>query len=85
MIISELRYLQSVLQEVKELYCIHDNFKDVPMGEILTWACLNGAKFLSKESELGTITPGKRPGIVLVNNVDAEGCFTSESCSVRLI
>ena len=73
------------LDMVKELFCIHDNFKEVPMGEILTWACLNGARFLSKESELGSIAPGKRPGIVLVSNVDAEGCFTAESRSKRII
>jgi imidazolonepropionase-like amidohydrolase len=55
------------------------------MNEILTWACLNGAKFLAKEAEMGTLTPGKRPGIVLVENVDADGCFTSESRSRRII
>ena len=73
------------LDMVKELFCIHDNFVEVPMGEILTWACLNGAKFLSKEAELGSLTPGKRPGIVLVSNVDTDGCFTSESRSERVI
>ena len=73
------------LDMVKELYCIHDNFKQVPMNEILTWACLNGAKFLSKEAELGTLSPGKRPGVVLVENVDADGNFTAESRSRRLI
>ena len=73
------------LDMVKELFCIHDNFKQVPMNEILTWACLNGAKFLAKEAELGTLTPGKRPGIVLVEKVDADGCFTAESSSRRII
>ena len=73
------------LDMVKELFCIHDNFQQVPMGEILTWACLNGAKFLGKEQILGSLTAGKRPGIVLVDNIDAEGCFTAESRSKRII
>lgn len=73
------------LDMVKELFCIHDNFKDVPMNEILTWACLNGARFLSKDAELGSLTAGKRPGIVLVDNIDADGCFTAESRSRRII
>ena len=73
------------LDMVKELFCIHDNFKQVPMGEILIWACLNGAKFLGKEQVLGSLKAGKRPGIVLVDNVDAEGCFTTESRSKRII
>ena len=73
------------LDMVKELFCIHDNFKQVPMSEILTWACLNGARFLKKDAQLGSLTPGKRPGIVLVENVDADGCFTAESRSRRVI
>lgn len=73
------------LDMVKELFCIHDNFKQVPMSEILTWTCLNGAKFLKKDAQLGSLTPGKRPGIVLVENVDADGCFTAESRSRRVI
>ena len=73
------------LDMVKELFCIHDNFKDVPMNEILIWACLNGARFLSKEAELGSLTPGKHPGIVLVKNIDENGCFTAESRSERII
>lgn len=73
------------LDMVKELFCIHDNFKEVPMGEILTWACLNGARFLSKDNELGSIVLGKRPGLVLVSDVDADGCFTAESRSKRII
>ena len=73
------------LSMIKEIACIHENFPQVPMGEILTWASLNGAKFLSKEDVLGSLTPGKRPGIVLVKGLDAEGNVTKESTSERLI
>jgi hypothetical protein len=34
---------------------------------------------------LGTITPGKKPGIVLVDNIDAEGFVTLQSRSARII
>ena len=73
------------LDIVKELYCIHENFPEVPMNEILTWACLNGARFLAKDDVIGCLTPGKKPGIVLVRNIDAEGFVTKESCSERII
>ena len=73
------------LDMVKELACIHDNFPEVPMSEILKWACLNGARFLAKDDVLGSITEGKKPGIVLVKNIDAEGNVTKESVSERLI
>lgn len=73
------------LDIVKELYCIHENFPEVPMNEILTWACLNGARFLAKDDVMGSLTPGKKPGVVLVRNIDAEGFVTKESCSERII
>lgn len=73
------------LDIVKELYCIHENFPEVPMNEILTWACFNGARFLAKDDVMGSLTPGKKPGVVLVRNIDAEGFVTKESCSERII
>lgn len=73
------------LDMVKELVCIKQNFEEVPMNEILVWACLNGARFLSKEDTLGSIAPGKTPGIVFVSNVDEDGSFTSDSRSERLV
>ena len=73
------------LDMVKEMYCLHENFRDVPMNEILTWACLNGARFLGKEDKLGSIAVGKRPGIVLISDVDGSGCVTAMSRSRRII
>ena len=73
------------LDMVKEMYCMHKNFPEVPMGEILTWASLNGARFLAKDDQLGSIVPGKKPGIVRISNVDETGCVTADSSSVRVI
>ena len=73
------------LDIVKELACIHANFPEVPMAEILKWACLNGARFLAKDDILGSFAEGKKPGIVLVKNVDADGFVTEKSVSERII
>jgi cytosine/adenosine deaminase-related metal-dependent hydrolase len=73
------------LDMVKEMYCLHENFPQVPMNEILVWASLNGARFLSKDDVLGSLTPGKRPGLVFVSNLDCNGNFTAESRSERII
>jgi cytosine/adenosine deaminase-related metal-dependent hydrolase len=55
------------------------------MNEIFTWASLNGARFLSKEDVLGSLSVGKRPGIVLVSDLDADGCVTDSSTTRRII
>ena len=73
------------LSMIKEIACLHENFPEVPMGEIFVWACLNGARFLSKDNMLGSIERGKRPGLVLVKGLDAEGNVTKDSTSERII
>lgn len=73
------------LDMVKELSCLHESFPEVPMNEMLVWACLNGASFLGKADELGSLTPGKRPGIVLVKDIDENGYVTAASRSERII
>lgn len=73
------------LDMAREIYCLASNFPEVSLGEILTWACRNGAEFLAKEDTLGTIEPGKRPGLVLVDTLDIDGRMTSESRSCRIL
>ena len=73
------------LDMVAELFCLQENFPEVPLGELLTWACRNGAEFLGKENMYGTITPGKRPGLVRIDNLGADGRLTAASTSRRII
>lgn len=73
------------LDMVKEMYCIHSAYPHVPMQEILTWASLNGARFLGKEDRFGSLEAGKQPGLVLVDNLDEDGFITAESRSRRII
>ena len=72
------------LDIVRELFCLQDNFEGLGLDELLTWACRNGAEFLGKEASLGTLEEGKRPGIVFIDNLDADGRLTAGSSSYRL-
>lgn len=58
------------LDMLAELRCLQDAF-DLPLGELLGWACLNGARFLGKEDVLGTLEPGKKPGLVHISGLSA--------------
>ena len=73
------------LSMIKELDCLHKNFPEVSMNDIFTWASLNGARFLSKDNELGSFAKGKKPGIVLVTDVDNDGAVTASSQTKRII
>lgn len=73
-----------ILDMVREMECLQENFPGLELGEILVWACTNGAELIAKLDSLGSIEKGKTPGIVLLEN--AEGFRLNEnSKSTRLI
>ena len=73
------------LDMLSEIRCLQDSFPDVPLEEIFSWACLGGARFLGKESLLGTFSKGKKPGVVHVGNLSPEGRLTHSSRSTRIV
>jgi imidazolonepropionase-like amidohydrolase len=70
---------------VKELFCLQENFPEVQLGEMLSWACLNGAEFLGKSDMLGSLEPGKKPGLVLIDHLGANVKLTTASVSRRIV
>ena len=74
-----------ILSIVEEIKCLHKNFPHIGLDEILVWACYNGAKAIGYESELGSFEQGKRPGVVLIDNIDWDNFkLTEKSRSRRL-
>ncbi len=57
----------SILEEMKTIARFQSY---IPFETLLEWATLNGAKALSYEDELGSITVGKKPGILLLEGFD---------------
>ena len=70
---------------VTELFCLQQNFPEIPLGELLTWACLNGARFLAKEDRFGSLEPGKKPGLVHISHLSPDGRLTTGSQSRRVL
>jgi len=74
-------YSLSILQE---LYTIQQHFPEVPTPELLTWATFNGAEALKLNESLGSLQPGKQPGILLLNNLGTEGQLLQSTQVQRL-
>lgn len=73
------------LDMVREMFCIQENFPDVPLGEIISWATRNGAEFLDKGDVYGRLAEGFNPGVAVIDHIDKEGRLTTASKSIRII
>ena len=59
----------SILEEMKT---IQTNDRSVTLEELIRWSTRNGADFFGWQNALGTLEPGKTPGINLITGVDPE-------------
>ncbi|MGE5418598.1 MAG: amidohydrolase family protein [Chloroflexota bacterium] len=70
----------------EELKTLQLNFPEIPLQTLVEWSSLNGAKALCVEKEYGSIEPGKKPGLLLIENADLHNLkLTAESSVVRLV
>jgi methylmalonyl-CoA mutase len=47
-------------------------FDQIPLDEMLSWATINGASALQMDKHLGSFEIGKKPGVVIIENVVGE-------------
>ncbi len=57
----------SILHELKLL---QDNFPLISLGELIKWATINGASALGETDTYGVIEAGKKPGLLLLKDMD---------------
>ncbi len=73
----------SILDEMKT---ISSHFPELKLEMLLQWATLNGAKALGFQGELGSFETGKKPGVLLIDNVNLDKVsLSSESKVKRLV
>jgi cytosine/adenosine deaminase-related metal-dependent hydrolase len=67
-----------------ELKTIQKHNPQIPLTEMLGWATINGARALQMEKHLGSFETGKKPGVVVIENVAGENNL-SNADSRRII
>lgn len=73
----------SILEELKTIQL---NYPDLPLEDLVSWATINGAKALGEQEQFGSIEPGKKPGLLLIENADLLNMkLLPESTVTRLI
>lgn len=74
------------LSIVEEMKTIMMTAPEITFDSILQWATLNGARALGMEQTLGTIEPGKKPGLVYIPDFNwNSNRLQADSRSIRLI
>jgi aminodeoxyfutalosine deaminase len=58
------------LSIIGELKTIQLNFPSLSVVDLVKWATLNGARALCRQDDFGSIETGKKPGLLLLQNVD---------------
>ncbi len=71
----------SILEELKTLQL---HFPNLPTECLLQWAVSNGARALHLEEQLGDFKIGKKPGVILIDQLEGKN-FTSRSKVSKLI
>ena len=74
------------LEILEELKTLQVHFPSLSIEELVSWATINGAKALGQQKQFGSIETGKRPGLLLLQNVDLQNMkLLPESSVTRLI
>lgn len=75
----------SVLSIIAELYCLQQNFPEVPLQILLQCATKNGARALGIQNYFGSFKSGKKPGVILLENVDLQNLKLQNNSNVRVL
>ena len=73
------------LNILDELKTIQKHNPSILLAEMLGWATINGARALQMEKGLGSFEKGKKPGVVLIEGIGANGQLQNTSISKRII
>jgi cytosine/adenosine deaminase-related metal-dependent hydrolase len=60
----------STLSILEELRTLQNNFPELKLEDLIAWSTINGARALVSDDKFGSIEPGKKPGLLVLENVD---------------
>ncbi|MGZ3765384.1 MAG: amidohydrolase family protein, partial [Mucilaginibacter sp.] len=55
---------------LNEMHLLQEKFPSLSTARLISWATINGAKYLGIDDDKGTLEPGKTPGLNLITGLD---------------
>ncbi|MDR0558889.1 MAG: amidohydrolase family protein [Prevotellaceae bacterium] len=71
------------LSILNELKILNSHFPQIGLHSLLRWATLNGAQALKLDSELGSFSVNRRPGILLLSGIDFKNMQLTERSRIE--
>ncbi len=68
-----------------ELKFVHQRRPDIPLEELLKWITLNPARFFAMDDTMGSIEPGKKPGINLIHGSGITAERLPENAEIKVL
>jgi aminodeoxyfutalosine deaminase len=75
----------SSLSIFDELRFVHHRRPDIPPEELLKWITLNPARFFAMEDTMGSLEPGKKPGINLIHGMGVGTEHWPEGTEIKVL
>ena len=71
------------LSILDEMITLQQHFETLKLEELLSWACINGARALDLDAELGSFEVGKKPGVNLIFGLDLKNLKLTQNTKVK--
>jgi len=73
------------LSILEELFLLQSIYPEISLSELLLWASENGSKALGINDWYGSFESGKKPGVLLLENVDLQNLQLKKESRVRVL
>jgi len=70
---------------LEELFLLQSYYPEIELDKLLKCAGENGAKALGINKWCGSFEPGKKPGVLLIENVDLQGLKLKKESRIRVL
>ncbi len=66
-----------------EILTIHSFYPSIPLEELIKWGTINGAQAMKMDAVYGSFEKGKKPGVILLQNMDLQTLQPTTVSSVK--